>query len=929
MTMNPCKLFNQATFTVILFLLANCVKVDLSAQSRTMSPDVYKEWNRIQQPKLSDNGDWITYLLTNENDRSQLNVYNTRTKERFSFDRASKVNIDPLGKFIAFHASAHPDSIKTLKRRKVKKSKMPKDTLVIFSLDNKKIERVPNILSYKMNNDEGGKIAFRLANRSMKEDSTLVKKENKDNGSRLVIKDVLTGKARTVPYVTSYAWSKKGNLLACHSSGADTTRQDKVLLYDAINQQLKPIYKVNGRHQKFTFDASEEHLAFLSDRDTLDDIDRSMELVVYKIGQAGAKIVLDKDDRMMSPNLEISANRSPYFIENSSRLIFGVAPLPTMADTTLLDEEIVDVEIWHYQDQRLYTQQIVNKKDDLKKTFHGLYDVASLQKTLVNDDEIPECTISRKQTGSHVLAYDNTAYQKYITWEGHDYKDLYKVNLKTGQKTLIQSKLEGNPSLSPNGKFAVWYTRSDTSWYSHNLEAGQTKRLSQGRFYDELNDRPMHPFPSGRSAWVDNGTVLVNGHYDIWQVDLSGSAQPVNLTNGRSKSWQYRYISMDNDILSLPSDTTIILRAFNRETKASGYISLNLKTNTLSTLMEGPFRLGTRIIKAKDTDDIIYTKEDFDIFPDLIHSDLGFKEAQQVSNANPQQGDYGWGSIELKTYTDHNGVTRQALLAKPPNFNPAKKYPLLVNFYEKSSDRLHSHRAPYAHRSTINYTYYTNNGYLIYNPDVYYEDGYPGESALNAVNAAVDDLIEEGYVDTENMGLQGHSWGGYQIAYMLTRTNRFKCAESGAPVVNMISAYGGIRWGSGLSRMFQYERTQSRLGVTLWERPDLYIHNSPVFNLDKTETPVLILHNDNDGAVPWYQGIEYFVGLRRLGKPAWMLNYNDEPHWPVKRQNRMDFNKRMEQFFNHYLKGDKMPVWMEKGVPEIYKGIEDGFEMSK
>ena len=212
---------------------------------------------------------------------------------------------------------------------------------------------------------------------------------------------------------------------------------------------------------------------------------------------------------------------------------------------------------------------------------------------------------------------------------------------------------------------------------------------------------------------------------------------------------------------------------------------------------------------------------------------------------------------------------------------------------------------------------------------MYYEDGYPGESALNAVNAAVDELIDEGYVDTDNMGLQGHSWGGYQIAYMLTKTNRFKCAESGAPVVNMVSAYGGIRWGSGLSRMFQYERTQSRLGATLWERPDLYIHNSPVFNLDKMETPVLILHNDNDGAVPWYQGIEYFVGLRRLGKPAWMLNYNGEPHWPVKRENRIDFNKRMEQFFNHYLKGEKIPLWMKEGVPEISKGIEDGFEMSK
>ena len=926
--MNTYEFLRKTTFMTLVIIAAMGLSGDIAAQGKSMTPEVYKEWHRIQQPTISENGDWITYRLTNENDRSQLNIYNTRTQENFTFERASKVKIDPLGKFLAFHASAHPDSIKALKRRKVKKSKMPKDTLVIFSLDSKKIERIPNILSYKMNNEAGGQIAFKLANRSMKEDSTLVKKENKDNGSRLVIKDIITGKSQTVPYVKGYSWSKKGNMLACHSTGADSLRQDKVLVYEANKRRLKPIYEVNGQHQDFVFDSSETFLAFLSDRDTLDVIDRSMELVVYKVGQAGAKIALDKEDRIMRTDLEISSNRKPYFIEASTKLIFGVAPLPELGDTTLLEEEKANVEIWHYQDQRLYTQQIVNRKDDLKRTFHAVYDVATRRKTLINDEKMPECTISSKQKGPAVLAYDNTPYQKYITWEGHDYKDLYKVNLQSGQRTLIQSKLEGNPVLSPDGKYALWYTRSDTSWYSHNLTTQKTARLSNGVFYDELNDRPMHPFPSGRAAWIDDGSALIYDHYDIWQVNLDGG-EAQNITKGRNGQWQYRYVRMDNEIQTLPADTTIMLRAFNRNTKESGYAMLNLKTKALKSITKGPYRMGTRIIKAKETDDIIYTKEDFDIFPDLIHSDLSLKNAKQVSHANPQQADYDWGSIELKTYVDHNGITRQALLAKPANFNPANKYPLIVNFYEKSSDRLYNHRAPYAHRSTINYTYYTNNGYLVYNPDVYYEDGYPGESALNAVNAAVDELIDEGYVDTDNMGLQGHSWGGYQIAYMLTKTNRFKCAESGAPVVNMVSAYGGIRWGSGLSRMFQYERTQSRLGATLWERPDLYIHNSPVFNLDKMETPVLILHNDNDGAVPWYQGIEYFVGLRRLGKPAWMLNYNGEPHWPVKRENRIDFNKRMEQFFNHYLKGEKIPLWMKEGVPEISKGIEDGFEMSK
>jgi dipeptidyl aminopeptidase/acylaminoacyl peptidase len=216
---------------------------------------------------------------------------------------------------------------------------------------------------------------------------------------------------------------------------------------------------------------------------------------------------------------------------------------------------------------------------------------------------------------------------------------------------------------------------------------------------------------------------------------------------------------------------------------------------------------------------------------------------------------------------------------------------------------------------------------VIFNPDIEYSVGYPGESAFNCVIPGVTSLVEKGFIDKDNIGVQGHSWGGYQIAYLVTKTDIFKAAESGAPVPNMISAYGGIRWWTGLSRQFQYEHTQSRIGGTPWEYPARYIENSPIFNIDKINTPLLIMHNDADGHVPWYQGIEFFVSLRRLGKPSWFLNYNGEPHWPLKMQNRKDFNIRMAQFFDYYLKGDAKPVWMEKGVTPMQKGIQQGYEL--
>jgi dipeptidyl aminopeptidase/acylaminoacyl peptidase len=298
-----------------------------------------------------------------------------------------------------------------------------------------------------------------------------------------------------------------------------------------------------------------------------------------------------------------------------------------------------------------------------------------------------------------------------------------------------------------------------------------------------------------------------------------------------------------------------------------------------------------------------------------------------ISDANPQQKNYNWGTNQLVKWTSLEGKEITGMLVKPENFDPSKKYPMIVNFYEKSSDRLHRHIAPSPGRSTINYSFYTSRGYVIFNPDVHYKIGYPGESAYNCVIPGIETLLKKGFIDKDNIGVQGHSWGGYQIAHLVTKTNIFKAAESGAPVVNMISAYGGIRWWTGLSRQFQYEHTQSRIGGTPWEYPQRYLENSPIFNLDKVNTPLLIMHNDADGHVPWYQGIEFFVGLRRLGKPSWLLNYNGEPHWPLKHQNRKDFNIRLAQFFDYYLKGAKKPIWMQRGVPAIEKGINQGYEL--
>ena len=269
----------------------------------------------------------------------------------------------------------------------------------------------------------------------------------------------------------------------------------------------------------------------------------------------------------------------------------------------------------------------------------------------------------------------------------------------------------------------------------------------------------------------------------------------------------------------------------------------------------------------------------------------------------------------------------EGVLYKPENFDPQKKYPLLMYFYETHSNTLHDYIDPAPTGSRLNIPFFVSRGYVVFSPDIKYTIGHPAKSAYNYVVSAARDLSKQKWIDGKNIGIQGQSWGGIQVAQLITMTDMFKAAWAGAPVANMTSAYGGIRWESGVNRQFQYEKTQSRIGATLWQKPQLYIENSPLFHLPKVKTPLVIMANDADGAVPWYQGIELFTGLRRLGKKVWMLNYNGEAHNLVERKNKKDIQIREQQYFDWLLKGEPAPRWITEGVPAIRKGKDWGFEL--
>lgn len=763
------------------------------------------------------------------------------------------------------------------------------------------------------------------------------KVESEKNGSKLILRNLVAARQDTFLFVTQYAIDEKGSKLAFASTGNDSTFLAGVYVYDLPNRSLTHVLNQPGKHLNLTWDEAGSQLAFVSDTDTLKANEKALihyhDLYYWADKQKTATKLAEKGSSGLPKDWLVSENGRLNFSKDGSKLYFGTAPTPIVKDTTLLPEEIVSVDVWNWQDQRLQSQQNAELSKDQKASYMAVAYPKSRKIVQLASPEVPNIQLGNEGNADYAIGISNEPYQKSLSWEGYPSSvDVYYINFKDGKKQKLKEKLRANVRLSPNAQYLYWYAVQDTAWYAHSLRSGQTTNLTakvRNKFYDELNDSPDYPDSYGEAGWLENDShILIYDRFDIWKFHPEMRENPVRVTeNGRENKIRYRYINLDRDIQFIKGNETSLLDSFDEETRASGYFSANLgQAAAPRKLIFDDYRFSYPQ-KAKNANRFIFTRESFQESPDLYYADLTFAKINRLSDANPQQANYIWGTVELVKWTSMNGEELQGLLYKPENFDPGKKYPMITYFYERVTDRLHNYIPPTPSPSTIRASEYVSNGYLVFMPDIPYKIGYPGQSAYDAIVSGVTSLLKEPYIDRNKLGIQGQSWGGYQVAYLITRTNLFAAAMAGAPVSNMTSAYGGIRWGTGISRMFQYEHTQSRIGKTLWEDPLLYMENSPLFSADKIKTPLLMMHNDEDGSVPWYQGIELFVALRRLSKPTWMLTYNGEDHNLRFRQNRKDLSIRMMQFFDYYLKFAPAPYWIKEGVPAIEKGINMHYEL--
>ncbi len=896
----------------------------------------FDAWNSVRNQQISRNGEWAAYLVNPQEGDGVLTLYNTKTGKKIDIPRGYRSQFTPDSRWAVALVKAPFADTRKAKIDKKKDHEMPSDSLAIIDLGKMKVTKVADVKDFKLPKEQGQWLAFTSL------DTALIKPKflkDKECGRPMVLVDLPSGARKVVNWVKDFSFSENGAALALsvkkpEGDSIATNCVGVITLPDTcytIVDRDKPFYGVP------TLDREGRRLAYTASEDTV------------KTGTLNASVYLcDIARSLHSPELlplsfkDASGNplrpnqfTTTSFSYNGRRLIAGVAPVIAPDDTTIVDFENGKLDIWVWN-APLTPPQESHLLDKIKKASFpvalNLDRAPGYNPVMVADNLFAEVDAPDRWDGEWALVRDPEENIVSYQWDYFAPTSMAIVNLNTGERRKIGSYQRSNEAtLSPCGKYVAWF--EDRQWFVYDIASGKTSCVTSGIEFPVWDVDDEHPSPSspyGLGGWADGDeAMLVYDKFDIWKVDPRGHEKPICLTagEGRKRNVQFRVVKTDPDQRTIPSGYKMLLSLFDYTDKYNGLAILPYGRPQSPAIEVLDGHAYTQIRKAKNAEVYSWQRANFSELPEIwLSKGTKFAAARQLSDAHPNAKDYSWGTAQLERWYAYDGSPSEGVLYVPENYDPEKKYPMLCVFYETGSEDLYRHYTMEPSWSWVNYPFYVSRGYVVFVPDIHYTSGRPGEDAYNFVCSGVEEMCRRyPWIDKDRIGIDGQSWGGYQTAYLVTRTNMFACAGSGAPVSNMTSAYGGIRWESGDSRQAQYEQGQSRIGGDLWSMRDFYIANSPVFHADKVETPLLIMHNDGDGAVPWYQGIEYFMALRRLGKPVWMLQYNGEAHNIKARQNRKDITRRLQQFFDHYLKGDPMPEWMKKGIPMIRKGQEWGF----
>jgi dipeptidyl aminopeptidase/acylaminoacyl peptidase len=834
------------------------------AQKKTIDTTAYAQWKRMGTPTLSYDGQWMLYRYSQEENGLQYLV-NTATGKISTFSDMVSPEFIGQGKWIKFTRN---DST-VLRRLKDGHEEYWTRSSYFMSSDNS------NILSY----------------------NTPVKQ---------VVIDLNTGDSTVLNDVT------RCNIL----DGNVVYIKDKQLLAGPLKGKQKVIFE--GPVDDYSLDRNKGGGTILSGK----------KLYYYSVKTGQTTFLLDYSDIKVPAGYKLS-EQAISITPGTKQFVLDVMRTERPVMRPRPQNTGFQLELWTWNEpvtQRLQRKGVYDKNIMNQAKF--VYNVDTRTVVEVAPEMSGQLVTPTSETFDYVLALDPSPYKVDVDYRYNSNVDIYLVNVHSGERGLVAKDSYETPSWSPNGKWAIYYDTYNKVWEKIDLSTGKFVNISDAIGFPVNNeewDWPGRNPAYGLAGWLDGGnTAVIYDRYDMWAVDMSGQRKPYSITGqyGRQHKVVLRLHGveyMDHMSLSKP----ILLRSFDESTKSRGLYKLQSLAKVEKLADNPDYNVRTSAISG-DGRFCIFTKESFQINPDLWFGDIDFKKSKRMTDFNPQQKEYNWGSAKVVKWKTFDGKDDEGLLYVPEDYDSSHVYPMIVDFYETHTQDLHEYIVPEYSTSTINISTYVSRGYLVFRPDVHYVIGKPGESVYNCVVSGVNALVERKIADKEAIGLQGHSFGGYEAAYLVTRTDVFKCANIGAGVVNMTYNYTAVRQ-NGAPSLFKFESEQYRMGKSLWEDKEGYINNSAIFNADKIHTPIMIFHNDKDGAVPFTQGLDLFLSMRRLKRPAWLLNYKTENHTLEELPAQKDFTIRLQGFFDHYLMKKPMPRWMSEGISVDEKNVDQKY----
>jgi dipeptidyl aminopeptidase/acylaminoacyl peptidase len=773
-------------------------------------------------------------------------------------------------------------------------------------------------------------------------------RDTRPRGTDLILRELKSGSELSIGNVSEWAFNKNGRYLALVIDAADQAGNG-LQIRDMQTGAITPLETSQAFYERLAWAEEGDALALLKGKDDRQYRERMFSVLGFKGFGAGmpVKVAFDPaEDKSFPAGMSVSGNRQPVWTESRDALIFGIAQLTKApprpggrgananaeadapeggggrgagagaSDDTNTNER-PNLIIWHYKDPRLQSQQQVQETRDRQLNYVTMYRPDDKKLVRIADDEMADVVVTGR--GRWAVGTSDDAYELQGNLDGQRYQDVYSVDTKTGQKKVIKKRLRWGNTASPDGSKYLYY--EDRNFHVYDMETATERNITLGlptSFVNVEDDHNIVDPPTNVVGWTsDNSAVLISDRWDIWKIPAAAGAPAVNLTvNGRKDQIRYQgRLRIDPDERGIDLSKPQYFAAMSEWTKRAGYGVLQPGQTGLKMLLWEDASIA-RLQKAEKADVWIYSRETPTEATGVYVTNASLTGGRKFIDTANESSSYMWSSgAQLVDYVNAKGEKLQASLYLPANYEKGKSYPTIVYIYERLTQGHYQYGRPTA--NGFSRQAYTSNGYAVLQPDIKYYVNDPGMSAVWAIVPAVQAAIKTGVVDAKRVGLHGHSWGGYQTAFTITQTDIFAAAIAGAPLTNMISMYSIIYKNTGGTNGAIFESSQGRFTGGPWEQWAAYTRNSPVAHAKNVKTPLIILHNDQDGAVDFTQGIEYFNTLRRLQKPVVLLEYPGENHGLARPANQQDYTVRMKEFFDHYLKGAAAPDWLEYGVPRL------------